>query len=131
MLLSALRPRLNSASPVGHHVLCVVLQALTLVLPGFQFFGPLTHQPLPMLLVEFVMSPPIRMGFPGGASGEEPNPPANAGDLRDMGSVPESGRSPGGDHSNPLQYSCLENPMDTGAWKAMISRVAKSQIGLK
>ena len=43
-------------------------------------------------------------------------PPANAGDIRDMGSIHWSGRSPGGGHSNPLQYSCLENPMDRGAW---------------
>ena len=40
------------------------------------------------------------------------NPPASAGDSRDMGSIPESGRFPGGGHGNPLQYSCLENPMD-------------------
>ena len=44
------------------------------------------------------------------------NLPANAGDIRDMGSIPGSGRSPGGGHGNPLQYFCLENPMDRGAW---------------
>ena len=43
------------------------------------------------------------------------NPPANAGDSRDLGSTPGSGRNPGGGHGNPLQYSCLENPMDRGA----------------
>ena len=43
---------------------------------------------------------------------------ANAGDIRDSGSIPESGRSPGKGNSNPLQYSCLENPMDRGAWWA-------------
>ena len=53
------------------------------------------------------------------------NPPANAGDLRDMGSVPGPGRSPGGGHGNPLQYSCLENPMDRGAWRATVHGVAK------
>ena len=53
------------------------------------------------------------------------NLPANAGDARDLGSTPESGRSPAGGHGNPLQYSCLENPMDRGAWWAMIHRVAK------
>ena len=42
------------------------------------------------------------------------NPPANAGDLRDISSVPGLGRSPGEGHDNPLQYSCLENPMDRG-----------------
>ena len=44
------------------------------------------------------------------------NPPANAGDIRDMDSIPGLGTSPGGGHGNPLQYSCLENPMDRGAW---------------
>ena len=44
------------------------------------------------------------------------NPPANAGDIRDMGLIPGSGRSPGGGYGNPLQYSCLENLMDRGGW---------------
>ena len=51
--------------------------------------------------------------------------PANAGDVRDTGSVPGWGRSPGGGHCNPLQYSCLENPMDTEAWQATVHRVEK------
>ena len=55
------------------------------------------------------------------------NPPANAGDIRDAGSIPRSGRCPGGGHGNPLQYSCLENPMDRGAWQATVHRVAQSQ----
>jgi len=54
------------------------------------------------------------------------NLPAISGDIRDMGSIPGSGRSPGKGHCNPLQYSCLENPMDRGAWQATIHRVAKS-----
>ena len=54
------------------------------------------------------------------------NPPVNAGDVRDMGSIPRLGRSPGGGHGNPLQYSCLENPMETGAWQAVVHGVAKS-----
>ena len=58
------------------------------------------------------------------------NLPANAGDIRDMGSGPESGRSPGGGLSNQLQYSCLENPMDRGAWCSVVHRVAKSQTRL-
>ena len=57
--------------------------------------------------------------------------PANTGDLGDMGSISELGRSPGGGHSNPLQYPCLENPMDRGAWWAIIHRVAKSRTLLK
>ena len=56
------------------------------------------------------------------------NPPANAGDSRDTGSIPESERSPGGGHDNLLQYYCLENPMDRGAWQATIHRVAESDM---
>ena len=54
------------------------------------------------------------------------NPPANAGDVRDTGSISELGRSPGGGHSNPLQYSCLESPTDTGAWWATVQWVTQS-----
>ena len=54
------------------------------------------------------------------------NPPANAGDARDMGSVPGLGRSPGEGNGNPLQYSCLENLMDRGTWWG-VHGVAKSQ----
>ena len=59
------------------------------------------------------------------------NPSASVEDIRDAGSVPGLGRSPGEGHGNPLQYSCLENPMDRGAWRVTIPRVAKSQIQLK
>ena len=59
------------------------------------------------------------------------NLPASAGDLRGVGSIPGLGRSPGGGHGNPLQYSCLENHMDRGAWWAIIHRVAKSRRRLK
>ena len=52
--------------------------------------------------------------------------PANAGDMRDTGSIPGLGKSPGGGHGNPLQYSCLENPMDRGAWQAIVRRVIES-----
>ena len=52
-------------------------------------------------------------------------PPANAEDIRDVGSVPGSGRCPGGGQGNPLQYSCLENPMDRGTWWATVHGVAK------
>ena len=55
------------------------------------------------------------------------NTPANAGDLRDTGSVPGSGRSPGGGHRNPLKHSFLENPMDRGAWRAAVRGVSRSQ----
>ena len=52
---------------------------------------------------------------------------ANAGDVRDVSSIPGLGRSPGGGHSNSLQYSCLENPMVRGVWQAKAHRVSKSQ----
>ena len=54
------------------------------------------------------------------------NPPVSAGDVRGTGSIPESGRSPGGGNGNPLQYSCLENPMDRGASWATVHGVAKA-----
>ena len=54
------------------------------------------------------------------------NPVANAGEIKDASSVPGSGSSPGEGHGNLLQYSCLENPMERGAWQAMTHRVAKS-----
>ena len=60
-------------------------------------------------------------GFPGGLAGKDSS--CNAGD---MGSVPGSGRSPGEGNGNPLQCSCLENPMDRGAWRATVHAVAKS-----
>ena len=66
------------------------------------------------------------VGFPGGSVVQ--NLPANAGDT---GWIPGSGRSPGGGNGNPLQYSCLENPMDRGAWWAAVYGVAKSQTQLK
>ena len=59
------------------------------------------------------------------------NPPANTGDIRDMGSIPGLKRSPGGGQGSPLQYSCLENPMDRGVWWATIYEVAKSWTQLK
>ena len=57
--------------------------------------------------------------------------PVNAGDIRDAGSIPGSGRSPGGGHGNSLQYYCLENPMDRGALWAMVHKVTKSRTQLK
>ena len=59
------------------------------------------------------------------------NLPANAGDTRETGSIPGLGRSHGGGHGDPLQYSCLGNPMDRGAWRATVHGVAKNQIQLK
>ena len=64
--------------------------------------------------------PSKQMGFPGGS--EVKNPPANAGEL---GSIPGSGRSPGEGNGNPLQYSCLGNPIDQGAWQATVHGVVE------
>ena len=65
------------------------------------------------------------LGFPGGLDGKESA--RNAGDL---GSIPGLGRYPGGGNGNPLQSSCLENPMDPGVWRATVHGVAKSQTQL-
>ena len=56
------------------------------------------------------------------------NPSDNVGDIRDDSSIPGLGRSPGGGHGNPFQYSCLENPMDRGAWRATVHRIAESDM---
>ena len=68
-------------------------------------------------------------GFPDGSSGQESA--CNAGDVEDLGSIPGSGRSPGGGHGNPFQYSYLENLMDRGAWWAVVHGVTKNQTWLK
>ena len=65
-------------------------------------------------------------GFPGGSVDKE-----STCSTGDAGSIPELGRSPEGEHGNPLQYSCLENPTDRGAWWATVHRVAKCQTRLK
>ena len=77
------------------------------------------------IVVLYIVYMYIYTGFPGGSVLK--NPPANAGD---MGSIPGSGRSPGEGNGNPLQYSCLENPMDGGPWKAAVRGVAKSETQL-
>ena len=65
-------------------------------------------------------------GFPGGSVVK--NTPAYAWDIRDSVSIPGSGRSPGGGHGNPLQYSCLKNPMDRGAWQATVHGVTAERL---
>ena len=68
---------------------------------------------------------PACRGFSDGSDGKE-----SAHNVRDPGSIPGLGRSPRGGHGNPLQYSCLENPMDRGAWRTTVHGVAKSQTRL-
>ena len=66
------------------------------------------------------------MGFPGGSVVK--NPPTNAGNPRDIDSIPEVGRSPGDGNGNPLHYSCSENSMNRGAWWATVHGIQKNQI---
>ena len=70
---------------------------------------------------------PLR-GFPGGTSGKQPA--CSCRRHKRVGLIPELRRSPGGGYSNPLQYSCLEKPMDEGAWQTMAHRISKSRIWL-
>ena len=70
----------------------------------------------------------VSWGFPGGSVVK--NPPVNAGDARDVGSIPGSGRSPREGNGNTLQCSCLENSMDRGTWWAIVDGVSESQIQL-
>ena len=65
-----------------------------------------------------------QVGFAGGSVGKESS--YNAGDAGSTGLIPGSGRSPGRGHGNPVQYSCLDNPMDSGAWRATVHSVAES-----
>ena len=79
-----------------------------------------THMLL-TLQSKFWISDHLILGFPGGSDGK-----VSACNTEDLGSIPESGRSPGKGNGNPLQYPCLENPMDRGAWWATVHEVAKS-----
>ena len=77
--------------------------------------------------VSMIALPPISRGFPGGSGVKRP--PASVGGAGDSVSIPGSGRSLGEENGNPLQCSCLENPMDRGAWRATVHGVAKGQSG--
>ena len=67
----------------------------------------------------------LPVGFPGGAGGKEPTQWVDVRDVRDTGLIPGSKKYPGGGHSNPLQYSCLENSVDRGAWQAAVHMVTE------
>ena len=71
----------------------------------------------------------VTEGFPGGSMGKEST--CSAGDDGDLGLITESGRSPGEGNGNPLQYSCLESPMDRGAWRVTIHGVTKGRTQLR
>jgi len=74
------------------------------------------------LYYQFDTQPHLIVGFPGGASGKDT---VYAGDIRNVGSIPGSGRSPGEGHGNPLQYSCLENPMDREVGQAKVHSITE------
>ena len=81
--------------------------------------GPMSHSAAAaeqVLKVPHLLADLVNAGFVGGSMVK--NLPANAGDTRDVSSIPGSGRFPGGGNGNPLQYSCLEDSMDRGAWRA-------------
>ena len=87
---------------------------------------------LPICLCAFQFNlywPILQFGLSQGLSGKESS--CNAGNAEDVDLIPELARSPGRGHGNPLQYSCLEDPMDRGAWRVTVHRVTKSQTDLK
>ena len=87
--------------------------------------------PAKVSLVKAVVFPIVTYGWASPVTLVVKNPPAEAGDTRDVGSIHGLGRSPGEGHDNPRQYSSLENPMDKGAWRATAHSVTKSQTQLK
>ena len=93
---------------------------------GVPLPSPNTHNSSPKMLLPFIST---YCGFPGGTGGKEPAFQCRR--HKRMGSIPGPGRSPGGGHANPLQYSLLKNPMDRVAWQATVHRVAKSRTWLK
>ena len=105
-----------------HHIYLSWLLRLLLAVTAFQTFLSLTTLRVLRSISQVLASQVLLV---------VENPPTNAGDIRDAGLIPESGGSPGGGHGNPLQYSCLENPMDRGAWWATTCKFAKSWTPLK
>ena len=129
--ISEIRPTTNSKGDTG--MLKWVRAPVLPLLSGTRVIIWLFLQSLELPVLSFLnryghKSPDRFIGFPGGTV---KNPPANAGDARDVGSTSASGRSPGGGNGKPLQYSCLENPMVRGAWWATVHGVAKSWTQLK
>ena len=108
------------------YLLCLLLWQLDLGLQRVGHDWATNPQPPPhiyFLLFIYVM------GFPDGPSGKEPTYQCRR--YRDASSIPGWGRSPGWGYDNPFQYSCLENPINTGAWQAIVYRVTENQTSLK
>ena len=106
---SSLRPLRDSVAPQAPRI----VKEYILLVSGYSICGGLLWQP------QETSTGPSQVAL------VVKNPPANAGDTRDASLIPGSGRSPGGGHGNPLQYSCLENPMNRGAWQAAVHGVTK------
>ena len=111
---------------ICENVCSIVYQAVTLTGQWATLLS--TKKVEIMVMVVIIANVPLVLTLCGGAS--DKNPPANAGDITDMGSIPGLQRSPVGGHDNALQYSCLENLMDRGAWQASVHR-SQSQTWLK
>ena len=120
-------------SPVGGNWCCGERQRAKLALVGWSEAGSaktvLLASGLSVLAGHLMDDKLNAWAFQVGLSVK--NLPANVEVIGDTGSMPGLGRSPGGGHGNPLQYSCLENPMDRGAWRATVHRAAKSWTRLK
>ena len=102
---------------------CSSLTTVSLVIG---FFFTTTPCRCSLTVLGFLFGLSYGIGFPGGTVVK--NPPVHAGDAGDVGLIPGLGRSPGGGNGNPLQYSCLENSTESGAWRAIIHGIAKSQM---
>ena len=109
-------------------ILYFIYSSMHKLIPASLFIPPSPHVSLLVTISLFFKCVSIS-GIPSGTSGKDL--PANAGDIKGKGLIPESGRSPGGGHRNPLQYSCLKHSMDRGAWQSLVHRVPKSQTQLK
>ena len=123
--------------------ICWHIECSTLTASSFRIWNSSTGIPSPPLALFVVVLPEAHLTSHSRMSGTYAvsrasqvvlvvkNPPTNAGDIRDAGLILGLERFPGGGHGNALQYSCLENPMDRGAWPATVHRVEKSQAWLK
>ena len=91
-----------------------------------KYFTKVNERSLKFIGFQFILQVPIQVLRASKVALEVKNLPADAGAVRDVGSILGPGRFPGGGHDNPLQYSCLENAMDRGAWQATVYKAAKS-----
>ena len=112
------RAPMSTVVQLLHQMVCLVIAGYSYLRKNVKISSMLK----PHLGTIYLVLLRISLGFPGGSAVK--NPPANAGDTS---SIPGSGRSPGEENGNPFQYSCLRNPMDRGAWQAIVHGAAKSE----